>query len=345
MSLENMKAYTVNNEFLNKKGLCGLTNLGNTCYMNVIIQCLSNSRLLLKYFLENQYINDVNPDEDDKNVVIEFNSLLRSLWYKNSVVNPTKFHSTIQLISLKKNMIQFSGFGQNDSQEFLQFILETMHNSLSKKVKMTIEGRVKNEIDKLAISAIKSWISYFKNDYSKIIELFYGQYISKLLTIEEGKSSVSYSYDPFSSISLEISDTFDTIYDCLDNHCKRELIDNNSSNKMQYKTPSFWKLPKILIVFFKRFDNNSDKLDYCINYPVDNLDMSKYITGYNKSKYVYELYGVCNHVGNLMGGHYFAYCKNADNNWYQYNDNIVSTLDDSKIVNQNAYCLFYKLKL
>ena len=309
MSLESTKAYIVNDEFVNKKGLCGLVNLGNTCYMNVILQCLSNSKLLMKYFLENHYVNDVNHDNDDRDIVVEFNSLLRGLWYKNSVVNPNKFHSTIQLNSLKKNMIQFSGYGQNDSQEFLQFILEGMHNSLSKKVKMSIEGTIKNELDKLAVSAVKSWISYFKNDYSKIIELFYGQYISKLLTIEKGQSTISYSYDPFSSISLEISQKSSNIYNCLDNHCNRELIDNNNNEKIQYKTPSFWKLPKILIIFFKRFDNNGDKLNYKIEYPINNLDMSKYVVGYNKSKYKYELYGVCNHVGNLMGGHYFAYCK------------------------------------
>ena len=53
--------------------------------------------------------------------------------------------------------------------------------------------------------------------------------------------------------------------------------------------------------------------------------MSKYICGYNKSTYKYDLYAVSNHGGGLGGGHYWAYCKNNDGNWYKFNDAVVST--------------------
>ena len=45
------------------------------------------------------------------------------------------------------------------------------------------------------------------------------------------------------------------------------------------------------------------------------MDLSKYVKGYDKKSYVYDLYGICNHGGNTWGGHYTAYVKNADNNW------------------------------
>ena len=72
--------------------------------------------------------------------------------------------------------------------------------------------------------------------------------------------------------------------------------------------------------------------------------MSKYILGYNKSKYIYDLYAVSNHSGGSGGGHYYAYCKNFDDNWYKFDDNVVFTLNDSKVVHSDAYCLFYKIK-
>jgi len=72
--------------------------------------------------------------------------------------------------------------------------------------------------------------------------------------------------------------------------------------------------------------------------------MSRYVLGYNKSKYVYDLYAVSNHSGGCHGGHYYAFCKNNDNNWYKYDDNVVYTLNESKVVDSSAYCLFYKMK-
>ena len=71
--------------------------------------------------------------------------------------------------------INFTGFNQNDTQEFLILMIDTLHESLSREVKITISGKVKNSQDKMALAAMKSWKTHFKSSYSKIIELFYGQ--------------------------------------------------------------------------------------------------------------------------------------------------------------------------
>ena len=72
--------------------------------------------------------------------------------------------------------------------------------------------------------------------------------------------------------------------------------------------------------------------------------MSKYCIGYEKYKCNYELYGICNHSGTLHFGHYYSYCKNANGNWYSYNDKNVSTIDESKVKTNNSYVLFYRKK-
>ena len=78
---------------------------------------------------------------------------------------------------------------------------------------------------------------------------------------------------------------------------------------------------------------------------MDNLNLTKYVIGYKKNTYKYELYGVCNHSGGVMGGHYTAYIKNANDKWYHFNDTSVQEVPlISSIVSPKAYCLFYRKK-
>ena len=80
-----------------------------------------------------------------------------------------------------------------------------------------------------------------------------------------------------------------------------------------------------------------------VNFPLNNLNLSKYVIGYDKENYVYDLYGVCNHSGSVLGGHYTAFVKNANNKWYHYNDTIVSEVSlETQIITPKAYCFFYR---
>jgi len=318
----------VNDEFLNKKG-------GNTCYMNSILQCLSNTLPLLKFFASNNYKEKINYTTDAKEheIVIEYNKLTRGLWFKNNVVTPRQFLQTIHRLATEKNRYEFTGLGQNDSQEFLQFLLEILHNSLSREVNMSISGIAKNDMDKMAIDANKDWIKYFDKEYSEIVKIFYGQFFTR---VRRNKEETSTSFEPFNTLCLEI-DECKTIYDCLDNFTKNEELTQNIKKEVK-----FWKLPNILVIFFKRYDNQGKKLDNNIDFPTENLDMCKYVMGYERQKYIYDLYAVSNHIGHTMGGHYWAYVKNHDENWYKFNDNIVTTLQKDKVVSKLAYCLFYK---
>ena len=81
-----------------------------------------------------------------------------------------------------------------------------------------------------------------------------------------------------------------------------------------------------------------------VDFPVENLNLSKYVIGYKKESYVYDLYGVCNHGGSVFGGHYTSYVKNANGKWYHFNDTIVSEIQESRIITSNAYCFFYRKK-
>ena len=80
-----------------------------------------------------------------------------------------------------------------------------------------------------------------------------------------------------------------------------------------------------------------------VDFPLNNLDLSKYVVGYDKEDYKYDLYGICNHSGVVEGGHYFAYVKNANEKWYNFNDARVEEITDlDKLKSPYAYCLFYR---
>jgi ubiquitin C-terminal hydrolase len=344
------KKININNDFLYKKGLCGLTNLGNTCFMNSIIQCLNNTIPLLTYFMSNEYKDDINMEKPEAEIAIIWSQLSRALWFRNAVCTPDNFLRIIQENAMIKGYGHFTGFEQNDSQEFLQFFLESLHTALSGERDMNITGEIKSPLDKLHLDACKSFKNYFENEYSEIINIFYGQYYSRITThnINTGKREISENFEPFSTLSLEIPNLEDSdlnIYNCLDNFSKNEELDTDNKNINKFKECLFWSLPDILIILFKRFDNSGNKINTCINFPIKDLSFQNYIKGYPKEREKkYDLYAVSNHSGNTMGGHYFSYVKNKDNNWYKYNDNIVSSMSEEEVVSSFAYCLFYAKK-
>lgn len=331
----------IDRDFLWKKGFCGLKNLNNTCFMNSILQCLSNTELLLKFIFSNKFSKSLNLERDETDLIIEFKKLLIKLWEKNNIFSPNKFLEELQSLSSIKGRDEFTGFGQNDSQEFLQFLLEMLHTCLAREVSIEIEGIVKNSYDKFAIKAYKSFKSFFENEYSEIVSLFYGQFFTKLEIATEDKRETNYSFEPFSMLSLNIPEEDATLYSCLDDFVKGEDIINTSKKHIK-KTVYFWSLPDVLIIFLKRYNNNMTKIETVIDFPIDTLDMEKYVRGYDRSSYKYSLYAISNHGGGLGGGHYWSYVKNLDDNWYKFNDSVVTTLPADNLVSDKAYCLFYK---
>ena len=153
---------------------------------------------------------------------------------------------------------------------------------------------------------------------------------------------------PFSMLTLEIpEDIFGSnvsLYSCLDHYTsieKNVKHKQNDSDTGDYnKQIQFWSLPDTFIITIKRYDNHLNKKENIVNFPINNLNMYKYCIGYNNDQFVYDLYAISNHSGEMSGGHYWAYCKNIDGNWYNFNDTQVSTIDENDLVTSEAYCLF-----
>ena len=90
--------------------------------------------------------------------------------------------------------------------------------------------------------------------------------------------------------------------------------------------------------------NTLKELNTLIETPLNDVDFSTYVKGYNSKSYIYDLYGVCNHSGGVSGGHYTSYVKNANGKWYEFNDTRVNEIAESHVISQKSYCFFYRKK-
>ena len=144
----------MNIESYKDKGLSGLANLGNTCFINSCMQVLSHT-YELNFFLEEETYKKKLKNKCDSALILEWDNLRKIMWHSNCLVSPGKFIKTIHKVAQLKDMEMFTGYSQNDLPEFLLFLINCFHTSLSREIKMSISGNPENETDKIAIQCFK----------------------------------------------------------------------------------------------------------------------------------------------------------------------------------------------
>jgi len=183
------------------RGICGLRNLGNTCFMNSVIQCVNQSPFINEYFLKDKYKQDLNLDNPlghKGEVANKWADLMKDLWcQKYKVVVPIDFKKVIGQFAP-----QFMGFQQQDSQELLSFLLDGVHEDLNRIVdKPYIPGIEAGDRD-LREVAQEAWDNHKKRNSSVIVDNFHGQLKSRVECPECDR--VSITFDPYSNISTPI---------------------------------------------------------------------------------------------------------------------------------------------
>lgn len=340
-------------EKYSKKGYTGLVNLGNTCFLNSCVQALNHTYELSEYLGSDKCAKSTKTAEVDSTIVREWNDLRRVMWDSTGAVSPNRFVYYVQQLAVAKSRELFTGWAQNDMPEFLLFMIECMHNSVSRSIKMKIMGKIENQVDKLATECYKMLQQTYAREYSEIMDLFYGIYVSELLSMD-GKTSHTVKAESFFMLDLPIPKKDASLYECFDAFTSPEIMDGDNAWKNDktgekedvQKRITFWNFPRILVITLKRFSaDGKRKMQDLIDFPLNDLNLSKYITGYNPNQYMYDLYAVCNHSGGPHGGHYTAHVKNIDGEWIHYNDTTVERgVPTGKIITPKAYCLFYRKK-
>jgi ubiquitin carboxyl-terminal hydrolase 8 len=323
--------------------LCGLANLGNTCYLNSILQILYCIYELNYYLINIKNIDNLHKINDSFLTKEWINLYLFMHNNNNSIISPNRFIEYSKEISKRKNREEFCSFEQNDANDYLYFIIESFHNSLNK-----LDSNI--VISKSSHSFINEYIEKIEKDDSSIISaLFQSCLLYDYINLNNKKKEF-YKIEHGYTIELSIPNKENiTIYDCLYETFKDDILNNENAwfddktntKKDVIKKTSICFLPPILIIHLKRWIHYSHKNTKLIQCPLE-LDLTPFLfdNSINKS---YELFGIVNHIGNVFGGHYYSYVNRPDG-WYCCDDINFKKINEKNIINSSNYCLFFRRK-
>jgi ubiquitin C-terminal hydrolase len=314
----------------NGNGLSGLANLGNTCYLNSFIQCLSHT------YEFNDYLD--NYTENKNNILLnEWNGLRKIMWHKDCTISPKRFVIFLQRVAKKNNKTIFTNFVQNDVSELMYFIFDVFHNYLKQEYHYKMKQTTKVERYKKKL---------YSKEFSIITKLFQGIQITRIRDMDG--NTLSETPEPFMILPLSIKEQSCKIQTCIEEYCEYELLygenqyalTNSSDIKIDAcKDIYFYETPPVLIISLKRFNNKIRKNKNVVILE-EYINLDKLCSSNNNN---YELYGINLHTGNVDSGHYMAAVKNEC--WYLFDDMCVSKIKFSELkTNYQAYCLFYRKK-
>jgi len=285
--------------------LIGLNNIGNTCYLNSALQLLINCTVLTKIILTTKF------DNVKLNYIKNF-----FINYSNSEV-PICPDKLKLIVGQKSN--KFMSFGQQDSHEFLIYLLEIL------------EEEFKNHFTNEEICKIK---------LNELISSLFDIGISSIIYSEEtNEQSKTYINERILSLPIRKGDNI-TLTDCLNDFLKIEKLDGdskwfsekNNKNVVAYKRLILKRLPKYLIIHLKRFSyfSSSNKNNKSVK-----CDEKIIIEDRN-----YDLRGIVYHSGTAHGGHYISVIK-LNGEWYLCNDGTITKLDNIENYLNYGYIYLY----
>ncbi|XP_033921260.1 ubiquitin carboxyl-terminal hydrolase 42-like [Melopsittacus undulatus] len=298
----------------------GLQNMGNTCYLNATLQCLTYTPPLANYMLSLEHSKSCQEKGFCMMCTLEAH-INQALRLSKKAVKPMSV-----INGLRRTGKHFRYGRQEDAHEFLSFTVEALQ-------KACLNGSTTLDTSSQATT---------------LINQIFGGYLRSQVKCLNCKA-VSEAYEPFLDITLDI-ETVTSVTEALEQLVKPEQLDGENSYKCSKcenmvpasKRYTIHRSSKVLIITLKRFSAfTGGKINKDVKYP-EYLDLRAYMSQSMGEPLIYSLYAVLVHSGSTCNeGHYICFIKAGNGFWYRMNDAIVERSDTETVLNQQAYLLFY----
>ncbi|EKX35258.1 hypothetical protein GUITHDRAFT_79938, partial [Guillardia theta CCMP2712] len=307
----------------------GLLNVGNTCFCNAVLQCLTYTPPLANLCKAQEHSKRITRDGQGKFDALKEveRHIITSSRCTQGVLKPSNIVNSFRKIGARLRLGR-----QEDAHEFTRLLMEAMHLA-----------------DLAACRFTES--PYSRAAQTGLVHGIFGGHLRSQVRCETCRYN-SNTYDAFLDLSLEIKKA-DNITDALRLFTKPEILDGNNKYKCSHcgcktratKRFSVHRAPLVLQLHLKRFETswsgNSCKLSKHVMFE-QTLQLDPYMSEGEKAGSRYNLYGVVVHSGHSMkSGHYYAFVKNSNGVWYEMDDDSVRQVSYSAVARQQAYMLFY----
>ncbi|XP_019507278.1 PREDICTED: ubiquitin carboxyl-terminal hydrolase 17-like protein 6 [Hipposideros armiger] len=292
----------------------GLQNMGNTCYVNAALQCLTYTPPLASFMLSQRHSETCQMQRPCTLCTMQAH-IIWALRSPGDVIQP-----------LRELVTGFHRHKQEDAHEFLMFTVNAMQQACLHGYK---------QLDR------------HSEDTTLIRQIFGGYWQSQIKCLQ--CHGVSNTLDPYLDVILDIQEA-QSVTHALELLVKPEKMDGENLYHCSFclkkvpasKTLTLHTSSKVLIILLKRFsDFTGIKEEKAVQYP-EHLDMQQYLSQQNAGPLVYSLYAVLVHAGwSCHNGHYFCYIKAGNGQWFKMDDAKVTACDISSALSQQAYVLFY----
>ncbi|KAK2532141.1 hypothetical protein Q9966_008405 [Columba livia] len=304
----------------------GLLNLGNTCFLNATLQCLTYTPPLANYLLSREHSRTCHQSGFCMMCVMQ-NHVTQAFANSGSVIKPVSF-----VRDLKKIAPHIRLGRQEDAHEFLRFTIDAMQKACLPDC---------TELDR-------------QTQATTLIHQIFGGSLRSRVKCSMCKA-VSDTFDPCLDLPVEITvpgqgQQAANVEQALELFVKPDLLGGENAylcDKCKKKVSAtkrftIHRAPKVLTLALKRFaDFTGGKITKDVGYP-ELLDIRPYMSQTSGDPVMYGLYAVLVHSGySSHAGHYYCYVKASDGQWYQMNDNVVRPSNIKVVLNQQAYVLFY----